>query len=181
MAGCGSSTSNNTPKPTGLKKRVLLSNTAAGTVTVMDAQKDVFSAKVLGVTSPTKMLTAGGTTIVMDSASSVITVIDNATETVTFPSPIGDQPFDIAISPDGKNAWAAMRNFGFVQSVDTTTGVARPVLRIGNARRLVMSPKGTKLLVFPDPQGQIPPNTQYLFCGRYRHFGCPGGYRCNAS
>ncbi len=67
MAGCGSSTSSNAPKPTGLKKRVLLSNTDAGTVTVMDAQKDVFSTKVLGVTSPTKMLTAGGTTIVMDS------------------------------------------------------------------------------------------------------------------
>ena len=163
MAGCGSSTSNNKPKPTGLKKRVLLSNTAAGTVTVMDAQKDALSSKVMGVTSPTKMLTAGGTTIVMDSPSSEITVIDNATEAVTFPSPIGDQPFDIAISPDGKNAWAAMRNFGFVQSVDTTTGVARPVLRIGNARRLVMSPKGSKLLVFPDPQGQIAPNTHTFF------------------
>ncbi len=163
MAGCGSSTSNNTPKPTGLKKRVLLSNTNAGTVTVMDAQKDTFSTKVLGVSSPTKMLTAGGTTIAMDNVSSLITVIDNTTETVTFPSPIGDQPFDIAISPDGKNAWAAMRNFGFVQSVDTTTGVARPVLRIGNARRLVMSPKGTKLLVFRDPQGQVPPNTSTFF------------------
>ncbi len=163
MAGCGSSSSSNTPKPTGLKKRVLLSNTAAGTVNVMDAQRDTFSAKVLAVSSPTKMLTAGGTTIAMDSSSSLITVIDDPTEAVTFPAPIGDQPFDIAISPDGKNAWAAMRNFGFVQSVDTTTGVARPVLRIGNARRLVMSPKGTKLLVFPDPQGQVPPNTSTFF------------------
>lgn len=163
MAGCGSSSTSNTPKPTGLKKRVLLSNTAAGTVTVMDAQKDVLSAKVLAVSSPTKMLTAGGTTIAMDSAGSLITVIDNPTEAVTFPAPIGDQPFDIAISPDGKNAWAAMRNFGFVQSVDTTTGVARPVLRISNARRLVMSPNGTKLLVFPDPQGQVPPNTSTFF------------------
>ena len=163
MAGCGSSSTSNTPKPTGLKKRVLLSNTAAGTVTVMDAQKDVLSAKVLAVSSPTKILTAGGTTIAMDSAGSLITVIDNPTEAVTFPAPIGDQPFDIAISPDGKNAWAAMRNFGFVQSVDTTTGVARPVLRISNARRLVMSPNGTKLLVFPDPQGQVPPNTSTFF------------------
>src|SRR5579859_1815313 len=163
LAGCGSSTSSNTPKPTGLKKRVLLSNTAAGTVTVVDAQKDVFSRKVLGVSSPSKLLTAGGITIAMDSAASLITVIDNPTEAVTFAAPIGDQPFDIAISPDGKNAWAAMRNFGFVQSVDTTTGVARPVLRIGNARRLVMSPKGTKLLVFPDPQGQVPPNTHTFF------------------
>lgn len=130
---------------------------------MLDAQKDAASTKILGVTSPTKLLTAGGTTIAMSNSSSLITVIDNATEAVTFPSPIGDQPFDIAISPDGKNAWAAMRNFGFVQSVDTTTGIARPVLRIGNARRLVMSPKGTKLLVFPDPQGQVPPNTHTFF------------------
>ncbi|MGC2745691.1 MAG: hypothetical protein WA672_21185, partial [Candidatus Angelobacter sp.] len=163
-AGCGgSSSSNNAPKPTGLKKRVLLSNTNGGTVTVVDAQKDVLSTKVLAASSPTKMLTAGGTTIAMDSAGSLITIIDNATEAVTFQAPIGDQPFDIAISPDGKNAWAAMRNFGFVQSVDTTTGVARPVIRIGNARRLVMSPNGTKLLVFPDPQGQVPPNTNTFF------------------
>ncbi|MGZ7084644.1 MAG: YncE family protein, partial [Candidatus Angelobacter sp.] len=155
LAGCGSSSKSNAPKPTGLKKRVLLSNTSTSTVNVMDAQKDAFSTKALGVTSPTKMLTAGGTTIAMDSSGSEITIIDDPTEAVTFAAPIGDQPFDIAISPDGKNAWAAMRNFGFVQSVDTTTGVARPVLRIGNARRLVMSPKGTKLLVFPDPQAQV--------------------------
>lgn len=163
MAGCGSGTSSNAPKPTGLKKRVLISNTSAGTVTVIDAQKDQVSTKILAANSPTKLLTAGGTTIAMSNSSSLITVIDNPTEAVTFPSPIGDQPFDIAISPDGKNAWGAMRNFGFVQSVDTTTGVARPVLRIGNARRLVMSPKGTKLLVFPDPQAQIAPNTHTFF------------------
>src|SRR5437588_8799955 len=111
MAGCGSSTTNNKPKLTGLKKRALLSNTAAGTVTVMDAQKDVLSSKVMGATSPTKLITAGGTSVAMSSSGSEITIIDNATEAVTFPAPIGDQPFDIAISPDGKNAWAAMRNF----------------------------------------------------------------------
>ena len=164
MAGCGgSSSSSSAPKPTGLKKRVLLSNTSTNSVNVMDAQKDVFSTKTLGVASPTKMLTAGGTSIVMDSAGSQITIIDNPTEAVTFAAPIGDQPFDIAITPDGKNAWAAMRNFGFVQSVDTTTGVAKPVIRISNARRLAMSPKGTKLLVFPDPQGQVPPKTSTFF------------------
>jgi hypothetical protein len=163
LAGCGSSTSSNQPKPTGLKKRVLLSNQASGTVNLIDAQKDVFTTKNLGVTSPTKLVTAGGITVAMDSAGSVITVIDNATEAVTFAAPIGDLPFDIAIEPDGKKAWAAMRDFGFVQAVDTTSGVAFQVLRIANARRLVMSPKGTKLLVFPDPQSQVPPNTHTFF------------------
>ena len=163
LAGCGSGTSSSAPKPTGLSKRVLLTNSSTGTVTVVDAQKDVLTTKVLAATSPTKIITAGGTTIAMDSSTSEITVIDNPTEAVTFPSPIGDVPFDIAISPDGKTAWAAMRNFGFVQAVDTTTGVARPVIRIGNARRLVMSPKGTKLLVFPDPQAQVAPNTNTFY------------------
>lgn len=163
FAGCGSSTPSNQPKPTGLKKRVLLSNQAASAVNLIDAQKDTFTTKNLGVTSPTKLVTAGGTTVAMDSAGSVITVIDNATEAVTFAAPIGDQPFDIAIQPDGKKAWAAMREFGFVQAVDTTTGTAFQVLRISNARRLVMSPKGSKLLVFPDPQSQVPPNTHTFF------------------
>lgn len=164
VAGCGgSSSAPSQPKPTGLKKRVLLANEASNAVNLLDAQKDTFTTKNLGVTAATKLITAKGTTIALDSGTSDITIIDNATEVVTFVAPIGDQAFDIAISPDGKNAWTAQRNFGFVQSVDTTTGVARPVIRIGNARRIVMSPNGTKLLVFPDPQAQVPPNTHTFF------------------
>jgi hypothetical protein len=163
LAGCGSSTQSKQPKPTGLKKRVLLSNQAASAINLLDAQKDTFTTKNLGVTSPTKLVTAGGITAAMDSAGSLITIIDNATEAVTFAAPIGDQPFDIAISPDGKKAWAAMRDFGFVQAVDTSSGTAFQVIRISNARRLVMSPKGSKLLVFPDPQSQVPPNTHTFF------------------
>lgn len=163
LAGCGSSTSSNQPKPTGLKKRVLLSNQASSTINLLDAQKDTFTTKNIAATSPTKLVTAGGITAAMDSAGSVVTIIDNATEAVTFAAPIGDQPFDIAIEPDGKKVWAAMRDFGFVQAVDTGSGVAFQVLRIANARRLVMSPKGTKMLVFPDPQSVVSPNTHTFF------------------
>jgi len=163
VAGCGSSSTSNQPKPTGLKKRVLLSNQASNTVNLLDAQKDTFTTKNLGASSPTKLVTAGGTTLAMDNVTSQITIIDDPTEAVTFAAPIADVPFDIAITPDGKTAWAAMRNFGFVQSVNTATGIANPVLRISNARRLAMSPKGTKLLVFPDPQAQVAPNTSTFF------------------
>jgi len=162
-AGCGSSSNPNQPKPTGLKKRVLLTNEQASTVNLLDAQKDTFTTKNLGVTSGTKIVTAGGTTIVLESTVPQITIIDNATEAVTFTAPIGDVAADIALTPDGKNAWTVQRNFGFVQSVDTTTGIARPVIRVSNARRLVMSPGGTKLLVFSDPQTQAPPNTHTMF------------------
>jgi hypothetical protein len=162
-AGCGSSTNPNQPKPTGLKKRVLLTNEQASTVNLLDAQKDTFTTKNLGVPSGTKIVTAGGTTIVLESTVPQITIIDNATEAVTFTAAIGDVAADIALTPDGKNAWTVQRNFGFVQSVDTTTGIARPVIRVSNARRLVMSPGGTKLLVFSDPQTQAPPNTHTMF------------------
>src|SRR5579864_216355 len=90
LAGCGSSTSSNQPKPTGLKKRVLLSNQASSTVNLLDAQKDTFTTKNIGAASPSKMVTAGGTTVAMDSAGSAVTIIDNATEAVTFATPIGD-------------------------------------------------------------------------------------------
>ena len=164
VAGCGGSSSNANQAPlTGLSKRVLVSNTENGTISFVDAKKDQLNTKVLAAPAATKMLTSGGTTIAMDGAGSQITIIDNATEAVTFNAPIGDQPFDIAISPNGKTAWAAMRNFGFVQAVDTTTGIAAPVFRLGNARRLVMSPTGTKLLIFPDPQAQTAPNAHTFF------------------
>jgi hypothetical protein len=164
-AGCGGSSSNSSQQapPTGLTKRVLLSNVASNTVNLLDAKKDVPTTKNLGVPSPTKMVTGGGITAAIDSAHSQITIIDNTKEAVTFASPVGDQPFDIAITPDGKTAWTAQPSFGFVQSVNTSTGASSPVIRIGNARRLAMSPKGTKLLVFPNPQSQVPPNTNTFF------------------
>jgi hypothetical protein len=164
VAGCGSNSNNpNQPKPTGLKKRVLLSNAASNTVNLLDAQRDIFTTKNLGVSAPTKMVTAGGITVVMDSLTSNVTLIDNATEAVTFTPPLADQPFDIALSSDGKTAWAAQRNLGFVQSVDTASGAVHGVIRISNARRLALSPNGTKLLVFPDPQSQAPPNASTFF------------------
>lgn len=167
VAGCGGSSStsnsNNIAPLTNLKKRVLVSNVQAGTIDFVDAQKDLINAKTLGVTSATKMVTSGGTTVALNTALPVLPIIDNPTETVTFNAAMGDQPFDVAISPDGKTAWAAERNLGFIQSVTTATGTVNTAIRIPNARRLVMSPGGSKLLVFPDPQTQTPPNASTFF------------------
>ena len=165
VAGCGSSSStSNQPKPTGLRKRVLLSNVA-----VRHGQPSGRAKRHFYHQEPWRDIghqdghRPAASRLSLDSTVSEITIIDNATEAVTFAAPIGDLPFDIAITPDGKNAWTAQRGFGFVQSVDTSNGVARPVIRIPNARRLAMSPKGTKLLVFSDPQAQVPPNTHTFF------------------
>jgi hypothetical protein len=152
-AGCGSSSSSNQPKPTGLKKRALLTNEQSNSVNLLDAQKDTFTSKNFGATSPSRIITAGGQTVVMDSVQGSITIIDNTKESVTGTSILQDVPSDVAITTDGKTAFVAERNLGGVQFVSTADGAVSPnTIRIPAPLRLVMSPNGSKLLVFSDPQ-----------------------------
>src|SRR5260370_20340951 len=101
LASCGGSKSS-TPPPTvtGLKKRVLLSNSQTGVVTIMDAQKDVF-VRSFGATAPTKIVTASGTTAILESAVNQILFFKNATEVATTSGALLGVPVDIAISSDG--------------------------------------------------------------------------------
>jgi hypothetical protein len=152
-AGCGSSSSSTQPKPSGLKKRVLLTNQQTNTVSLLDAQKDVLSTKTFGATGPTKIITAGGQTVALDSTAADLTIIDNTKEQVTFSAVLEDLASDIAITPDGKTVFAAERNLNAVQFSNTADGSVSPnLIPIPAPRRVVMSPGGTKVLVFTDPQ-----------------------------
>jgi hypothetical protein len=154
-AGCGSSSSSTQPKPTGLKKRVLLTNTEANAINLLDAQKDVFTTKNFNATAPTRIITSGGQTVALDATVANLTIIDNTKEQVTASAVLEDLPFDIAITKDGTLAFAAERNLNAVQFAATADGSVSPqLIPIPVPRRLVMSPGGTKLLVFPDPQSQ---------------------------
>src|SRR5262249_27239523 len=102
-----------------------------------------------------KMVTANGTTVVLNSTANNLTVIDNTTEAVTFNMALDDLPVDVAITTDGKTVFAAERNLGEVRFGTTVDGaVDAQIIHVPAARRLVMSPNGTKLLVFSDPQTQ---------------------------
>lgn len=164
MAGCGSSSSSSSQNQvTGLKKRVLISNVQAGTVTIIDAQKDV-RAKALGVAAPTKMLTAGGITAVLNSGSNQIEFINNTTELVTTPGSLLGVPTDIAISPEGKSGYAAVRTAGSVESFVTASGNFVQNMPVPSASRLVEGPGGHKQLVFADdPQSLGAPLTNAFF------------------
>jgi YVTN family beta-propeller protein len=164
LAGCGSnSTANNsatTAPPTGISKRVLVSNTSNNVINMLDANKDIGSSKSFTVTGPTKLASAGGTTISMSGTTNQVVVIDNKTEVVTATVLVADTPFDIAISPDGKTAWAAVRNPGFVQKIDTATGNILFTVVVPSVKRLALSPTGSKLLAFSDDPQSVPaPNT----------------------
>lgn len=158
LAGCGSSTTQSPNPPTGLKKRVLVSNQQTGVLNIIDALKDVFSPKVIpNLVGASRMVTAAGTTAIVENRISQITIFDNATEQITFAPLTADVVNDVVISPDGKFVWLAERNNGFVQAVDTTTGLVVANIPIAGAARLALSPNGTKLLVFADVPVTTPP------------------------
>src|SRR5262249_39960158 len=128
VIGCGSSSSStsSTPPPTGLSKRVLLTNQESNTVKLLDAKRNTLTTKTFGVTSPSKIVTSNGKTIVLDSTQNNIAVIDNPTEVVTFTVALDDQPVDIAITKDGTIAFAAERNLGEVRFATTVDGALNP-------------------------------------------------------
>lgn len=170
LAGCGSSSSTpqNQNPPTGIKKRVLLSNQQAGLVNIIDAQKDVLASKTIGASSPTKMVTANGTTAILDSSVPQVSIFDNTKEQVTFAPLVADIPGDIVISSDGKTVWVAERNNGFVQSIDTASGNVTASIPVPSVHRLVLSPNNSKLLAFSDnPQGIPGPSGSNVFANAF--------------
>src|SRR6185312_9616062 len=134
-------------------------------INIMDAKKDVRSLKTVAATSPTKMVTAGGQTAILESTVAQVSIFNNTTEAVAFQPLLADIPTDVVITSDGKTVWVAERNNGFVQSVDTATGIVTTSVPVPSVDRLVLSPNGTKLLAFSDdPEGLVgPPSTPNVF------------------
>jgi len=164
VAGCGTNTGSTQNQVTGLTKRLLLTNQQAGIANLMDASKDTLAKAFAAGSGATKMVTAGGITVIADSATNSIAIFDNTQEKITVAPATSAIPFDIAISPDGKTAWAAMRNPGFVEAFDTTSGNVLATIPVPNAVRLVMSPQGSRLLVFTDNPQLLPsPNANAFF------------------
>jgi WD40 repeat protein len=163
LVRCGSSNGSTTPtptptptpsnpNPTKFKKRVLVSviSPSGGAVFIVDGTRDVLATQTVAVTDPAKMVTAGGETVMRNSTLSEITIFNNPGEVVFFNTQMQDQPFDVAITSDGKTAFAAIKNKGVVEGVDTATGNITSTISVPTPARLVMSPNGTKLLVFSD-------------------------------
>lgn len=121
----------------------------AGVVRIINANNDTVSTKTVGLAAPTKMLTAGGFTLIAQNTTSVA-IFDNSTEAIVFNTPTADIPTDIALSSDGSTAWVAERNIGLVQGISTSSGAVVANIAIPNVVRLSISPTGTRLLAFTD-------------------------------
>jgi len=151
LAGCGGSNSSSSSQTqtSGIKKRVLISNTLRGNVVIADAAHDTLSTFSVAIGAPTKMFTQGGFTAVIDSASNLYSVIDNTKEQAVASAPTGDRVSDVTVSKDGKTAFGAVRNVASLVLLNISAN-SESTVSIPSVSRLVLSPNGTKLLAFVD-------------------------------
>lgn len=158
LAGCGSGTS----APSGFKNRVFVSNaTGSGGVTpvtgvtvpsgiqIINANNDVLSPSAISVPGAAQMASANGITVVVNSTENDISIVTNSNETVGMIFGTLDRVSDLALTPNGATAFAAVRNPGVLDTITTSTDVGT-AFNIPTVSRVVMSPQGTKLLVFAD-------------------------------
>ena len=146
LVGCGGSTST-APSPSPASPSVvLISDNQSGAVLIVDAAKDAVIGTVQ-VASPAKMVSAGGITAIQNNTAPSLAVFNNTSRTITANVTLSAIPVDIAISPNGKTAWAAESN-GTVEEVDTLGGSVVQSIPAPGVTRLVMAPQGTWIMGF---------------------------------
>ncbi|MBI3826908.1 MAG: beta-propeller fold lactonase family protein [Candidatus Rokubacteria bacterium] len=76
------------------------------------------------------VLPSGSATYVANNTDTTVSVIDNATNTVSATIAVGNNPIGLAISPDGRQAWVSM-NAGQVKVIDTATNTVSATIAVG--------------------------------------------------
>lgn len=172
LVGCGGSSASSSsptspaptpapsPVPTPLPAIALVSDNQSGTLLIVDTQKDTIVGTV-NTSSPAKMVSAGGVTVIQNNTAPSMALFNNASRTITATVTLGAIPVDVAISPDGKTAWAAESN-GTIEKVDTATAAVVKTVTAAGVQRLVMSTQGTWLLGFVDNANALIAHGFYL-------------------
>ena len=77
-----------------------------------------------------------------------VSVIDTATNTVIATIPVGDNPFGVAVSPDGSKVYVANSNSHTVSVIATATDTVTATIPVGNIPLgVAVTPDGSKLYV----------------------------------
>lgn len=173
LAGCGGGYGSGSGATTsGIKKRVFLSNTTGSAnitppsgvpippgLQIIDANKDLVSANTISVPGAAKVVSNGGFTVVIDSNENDVSIVDDSKEQVTQTFGTLDRVMDLTVTPNGGTAFAAVRNPGVLDVINTSTN-AGTALNIPTVSRVVISPNGTKLLAFVDDPQTLGPGVQ---------------------
>src|SRR3954463_12508396 len=161
--GGGGNSSNQGPRLTFLAKRAFITNSSttngAAVVHIIDAVKDVPGNHSMTVAPGTNVIATsipGQVSVVSSKTTAQVAIIDNGLEggkgTVSFPA----ETESMAVTPDGKFAFAAVHNTNSIEVIDlsnsllctsTTTTCKGPIL-VSAATKVVMNGDGSKLLAF---------------------------------
>ncbi|MGE0407541.1 MAG: YncE family protein, partial [Candidatus Korobacteraceae bacterium] len=175
LSACGGETEVTGP-PSGLLKRVLVSNTfttvqgvATGRLELVSAEQDLlyFSSNFTDPGITRMRLTADRSkTVVYNSSSRNFQLVDNATEALAGIVPstgaLSAPSDDFVVLPDNDTIFAAVRNApvsgqpsGAVVALDISDATISTTIPVPHVRRLALSPNGGKLLAFPDDMNSM--------------------------
>ena len=138
--------------PSGLSKRVLLSNSVAGNLNVIDASQDLFSNSLITVSStPEQMALAldRSVTLVFNASGNQINVIGNAQEANGGGIVLPDVSTSF-VALNGSYGFAAVRNQQLLAVLDLVNLKIYTSLSIPTPNQIVLSHNGKTLLVFSD-------------------------------
>jgi YVTN family beta-propeller protein len=130
--------------------RVWVVNQDNNSVSVLNAVTLARVAEIpVGAGPRTLTLTPGNEVWVANKFDASLTVINRSSLSVvrTIALPRASQPFGVAFSPTGANAWVALEAKGQVLRLDPTGATTKTITVGGNPRHLAITGDGTKVLV----------------------------------
>ncbi|MBZ5568348.1 MAG: YncE family protein [Acidobacteriia bacterium] len=182
LISCGNynNPSSSTTPTSGIKKRAFVTNNFQSQIDIVNAANDTVNTTVTtdlsgastqtlantvstGTTPAQMALTPDKTlTLVFGQSANTISVISNATESLSGQIPLADFTESFLAAPDNTTAYVAVPNAvitgqtsGAVEVLNVVNGTLTDSIPVPRARRVVLSPDGKKLLVFADGTDQM--------------------------
>ncbi len=135
----------------GSAQKAYVTNTSAGTVSVIDATSLTVVATIPVGASPGRLAVVpdGARILVANSGSDTLSVLDATTDAVVATIAVGDGPSSLAVTPNGARVYVGGTN-GLVSVVDTALGgvihtVSAGAPASGGVNGLAVSPDGSKV------------------------------------
>lgn len=146
-----------------LAKRALITNSSttngAAVVSIIDALKDLFGNHAITVAPGTNVIATtipGKVSVTSSKTTNQLAIIDNTLEGVRSTVSLPAETESMAVTPDGKWAFAAVHNTNSIELVDlsnstlcsTTTTTCKGPIAVSAPTKIVLNGDGTKLLAF---------------------------------
>jgi len=145
-----------------VQKRVFVLNQFSGKLQIVDAATDTLTAFVvphefLSTFSRAEfILRNGSNSLVLDSGTGILYVIDSALEGVSTSFPLDGPAEGVVVTSSGATAYVAIPGLGRVQVADIAGKALKdPINNLAGVRRLAVSKDGSKLLAFSNDVNTI--------------------------